>query len=173
MNSVAPGGTGVAYDIQNEGGAGLRIFLFTDEAATTAWCADVPSNGGSGVIPWGDFTESCWEAGGAAYDGTTPIAQVAVQTYASNDICGDETGDATSTNRAICSDDQSASTPATNNQYYGKGHPGSRELAVTRGLGERGVPASICPKIIDHGSDHGAYNPAVDALIRRLGDVLE
>lgn len=105
------------------------------------------------------------------YPRSAPLLDCALDEFDCD--CGDETGYATSTNRAICSDDQSASTPATNNQYYGKGHPGSRELAVTRGLGERGVPASICPKIIDHGSDHGAYNPAVDALIRRLGDVLE
>lgn len=86
VNAVAPGGTGVSYNIVNNDGTSLRIQIQdSDMPGAQAWCADVPSGGGTGVIPWGDFTKECWMAGGEAYSPTTPIAQVAVQQPAASE----------------------------------------------------------------------------------------
>ncbi len=83
VNAIAPGGTGVSVQVVNNGGSGLRVQIQSDDQATESWCAPVPAAGG--VIPWSSFTKECWAPGGEAYDGVTPIAQVAVQTYAGSD----------------------------------------------------------------------------------------
>ncbi len=101
------------------------------------------------------------------YTRTTPITGCTIDDASCD--CGGEPLH----NRPVCSNDQDAATPGVANQYYGKGYPGLRELSVVRGLGERGVPGSICPKIIDPAEEDGAYHPAVDALLERLGSVLE
>jgi hypothetical protein len=51
--------------------------------ATAFWCADVPPAGG--VIPWSTFRTTCWNTTGTPYDPSTPIAQIAVQTYNPSD----------------------------------------------------------------------------------------
>jgi hypothetical protein len=84
VQAIAPGGTGVVVDVANLGGSGLRVQIQTDDLGTQSWCAPVP-DGGAGVIAWEDFRTECWTTTGEAYDGTTPIAQVAVQTYAASD----------------------------------------------------------------------------------------
>jgi hypothetical protein len=57
-------------------------------------------------------------------------------------------------------------------QYSAKAYPGVRHLEVLRDLGEQGVVASICPKVIDPGSPSSGYNPAIDALVLRLRHLL-
>jgi hypothetical protein len=59
-------------------------------------------------------------------------------------------------------------------QYFGRAYPGTRELTVLRDIGAQAVVTSICPKITgdDPGApDHG-YDPAMRALVRKLGTVL-
>lgn len=84
VNAIVPGGTGVAYDIANLGSSGLRIQIQADDMGADSWCAPVP-NENPGVIPWEDFRKECWTMGGATYDPSTPLAQVAVQTYADSE----------------------------------------------------------------------------------------
>ena len=63
---------------------------------------------------------------------------------------------------------------ATTTQYYGKGYPGTRELRFAKLLGERVVPASICPKTMtDANSPDYAYTPAFGALIGRIAATLQ
>ena len=63
---------------------------------------------------------------------------------------------------------------ATTTQYYGKGYPGTRELRFAKLLGERVVPASICPKTMtDASSPDYAYTPAFGALIGRIAATLQ
>lgn len=58
-------------------------------------------------------------------------------------------------------------------QQYAKGFPGTRELQVLKDYGENSIVASICPKITDNkASPSYGYNPAVDAIIERLKEVL-
>ena len=77
-DSTTPGtwavtGSGVAYDVTNQGTSPLRIQI--QGAAgypTEAWCANV--TGQTGTIPWGDFNTKCWgDATTVAYDTTAPI----------------------------------------------------------------------------------------------------
>jgi hypothetical protein len=84
VNAIVPGGTGVAYDLVNLGGSGLRIQIQADDMGLESWCAPVPPTN-PGVIPWGDFRKSCWTQGGEVYDPNTPLAQIAVQTYSGSD----------------------------------------------------------------------------------------
>lgn len=63
---------------------------------------------------------------------------------------------------------------ATTTQFAAAATPGLRQLEVLSAL-PRGVPASICPKVID-GEPHEAsfgYNPAMRALIQQLASVLK
>jgi hypothetical protein len=54
-------------------------------------------------------------------------------------------------------------------QYANRALPGLRELEVVRGVGDRGVAASICAaETVDTASATYAYKPAVDALLRAL-----
>ncbi len=54
-------------------------------------------------------------------------------------------------------------------QVAAKAYPGTRELAVIRGLGEQGIPASICPEQLEDPSraNYG-YAPAVRTIIDKL-----
>ncbi|HWP07453.1 MAG TPA: hypothetical protein VNN72_16995 [Polyangiaceae bacterium] len=70
-------------------------------------------------------------------------------------------------------------TPTTDGvQAFAKAYPGRRELDVLRGIGDQAVVTSICPKAItppsglpiESDGSYG-YNPAVDALVRRLRPV--
>ncbi len=67
--------------------------------------------------------------------------------------------------------------PATTRQSYAKAYPGTRHLAVLKGLSEQGIVASICPKLTvsanpDSDPSYG-YNPAVAAIIDRLKSALK
>jgi hypothetical protein len=67
-----------------------------------------------------------------------------------------------------------AGGPPTSTQYYAKGYPGARELRLAQLIGDRGVPASICPKtLIDASSPDYAYVPAFDALLARIASTLK
>jgi hypothetical protein len=57
-------------------------------------------------------------------------------------------------------------------QYAAKAYPGLRQLEVLRDFGDNSIVASICPKLLDPGSDDYGYNPAVDAIVDRLADYL-
>ena len=68
---------------------------------------------------------------------------------------------------------------ATTEQRFAKAYPGTRELGVLKGLGKQGIVASICPKVTapadpsDPSADPSyGYNPAVAAIIDRLGGIL-
>jgi hypothetical protein len=60
-------------------------------------------------------------------------------------------------------------------QVFAKAYPGRRELDVLRGIGNQAVVTSICPKAVvppsglrpEDDATYG-YNPAIDALVRRL-----
>lgn len=58
-------------------------------------------------------------------------------------------------------------------QIKGKAYPTRRELLVARGLGERAIVASLCPKQLSapDADDYG-YRPAVRAIATRLEDTL-
>jgi hypothetical protein len=72
-------------------------------------------------------------------------------------------------NRPLCQSPVGGA-PAGTTQYYAKAYPGIRELEVLRGIGERAVVTSICPKVLDpHAADYG-YDPAMDALLARVHD---
>jgi hypothetical protein len=81
--SIAPGSTGVNVQVKNNGGSGLRVQIQTDDTGVESWCVEVPPAGGN--ILWSEFRKQCWTATGEAYDGVTPIAQVAIQTYSGSD----------------------------------------------------------------------------------------
>jgi hypothetical protein len=58
-------------------------------------------------------------------------------------------------------------------QQYAKAFPGTRELQVLKDYGDNSIVASICPKLTANKGDPSyGYNPAVDAIIERLKEVL-
>lgn len=62
-----------------------------------------------------------------------------------------------------------------NQQTYAKAYPGTRFLEVLKGIEDKAIVASICPKnpVGSNPTDPNAgYNPAVGAIIKRLGEVL-
>lgn len=85
---------------------------------------------------------------------------------------GDQACDCTDSdlpkNRPLCNPPGGGA--ATTTQYYGKAYPAPRILQVIRGLGSRAMPASICPRTTagNPASPGFGYNPAVDAVIRRV-----
>ncbi|HEY0463914.1 MAG TPA: hypothetical protein VGC79_06880, partial [Polyangiaceae bacterium] len=90
------------------------------------------------------------------------------------DCAPDKTGNAAAviaSNSPLCQPPTGGA--ATTTQYFGKGYPGTRELRFAKLLGERAVPASICPKTLtDTTSPDFAYTPAFSALIGRIGATL-
>jgi hypothetical protein len=63
-------------------------------------------------------------------------------------------------------------------QFYDKAYPGVRELEVLRGIGSKGITASICPKNAVGGEigppdDRYGYNAAMNLLIERLKPSLQ
>ena len=69
-----PVGSGLAYDVTNNGGTPLRIQI--QGAAgwpSEAWCAVI--TGTSGTVSWKQFNSSCWDNIGSFYDGT-PLQSV-------------------------------------------------------------------------------------------------
>jgi hypothetical protein len=78
----------------------------------------------------------------------------------------------TAANSPLCQ--PPAGGPVGTTQYYAKGYPGARELRLAQLLGERAVPASICPKTLtDATSADYAYLPAFNALLARLATTLK
>jgi len=54
-------------------------------------------------------------------------------------------------------------------QVAAKAYPGTRNLAILKGLGAQGVPASICPSQFDDPSKSDyAYRPAIRSLLERV-----
>lgn len=80
-----PSGTGIAYDITNNGSSQIRIQIqgelgYPDEA----WCADVSATP-AGTVGWTDFNTECWAGGaGTAYDGSIALESVMVLIPGSN-----------------------------------------------------------------------------------------
>jgi hypothetical protein len=91
------------------------------------------------------------------------------------DCSADKAGNATSVaaaNSPLCQ--PPAGGPASTTQYYAKGYPGARELRLAQLLGDRAVPASICPKTFtDTASADYAYAPAFNALLTRIASTLK
>jgi len=60
-------------------------------------------------------------------------------------------------------------------QAYAKAFPGTRQLQVLKDFGKNSIVASICPKVTSGAKDDASYgyNPAVEAIIERLKDVLQ
>ena len=56
-------------------------------------------------------------------------------------------------------------------QYGAKGYPGTRHLAVLKGLGDQAIVASICPaNLTDASKNDYGYRPAIGSIIsRKLG----
>jgi len=56
-------------------------------------------------------------------------------------------------------------------QYSAKAYPGTRQLAVIKGMGEQAIVASICPSnLTDPDANDYGYRPAIGAIVERLGD---
>jgi hypothetical protein len=74
-------------------------------------------------------------------------------------------------NRPLCN--PPAGGPAGTTQYYGKGYPALRELAVAEQLGRRSVLGSICARNTqdEARSDYG-YRPVFGAIGRRVASTL-
>jgi hypothetical protein len=73
--------------------------------------------------------------------------------------------------RPLCEQTPGVSPPGTT-QYWAKAYPGSRELEVLKGFGEKSsnsIVASICARNVDRPADPDfGYRPAVAAIIERL-----
>jgi hypothetical protein len=71
-----------------------------------------------------------------------------------------------SSQNPLCQDPQTGAPTTT--QWRGKAYPGTRHLAVAKGLGAHAIVASICPADVEDATrrDFG-YRPAVDALLER------
>ena len=83
-----------------------------------------------------------------------------------------DTTDVISENSPVCQ--PPAGGPAGTTQYYAKAYPGARQLRLAQLLGERSVPASVCPKVFDDAaSPDYAYTPALNALATRLASTLK
>lgn len=72
-------------------------------------------------------------------------------------------------NNPLCQDAQGN---YTHMQRKAKAYPGRRHLAVLKGLGERGIPASICPSTLDTSRPDYGYRPAIEAIVDRLASTL-
>jgi hypothetical protein len=83
-----------------------------------------------------------------------------------------DSGVVTAANSPLCQP-PSGGMPG-NTQYFAKADPGARELTVARALGNRAVPASICPRVSSPvTSPSFGYVPALGALATRIGVTLK
>ncbi len=73
-HAIAPGGSGMAYQVLNLDSSPLRVELRSFDSPEKIWCAPIAAE--SGTILWSEFSRDCWEAGGEAYDGMTPISEI-------------------------------------------------------------------------------------------------
>ncbi|HSC86409.1 MAG TPA: hypothetical protein VLC09_04035 [Polyangiaceae bacterium] len=80
--------------------------------------------------------------------------------------CGDE-GTVNGKGRPVCRAGAGQAIGTT--QHWGKAYPAPRVLQTVRDVGDAGMLASICPKIVDDTNADYGYNPAVDTIIDRLG----
>jgi hypothetical protein len=90
-------------------------------------------------------------------------------TGASGCDCDDVTGTYTA-NNPLCQ----GNGGYTQSQIYAKAFPGQRQLEVLRDFGSNSIVSSICPKVptgTQTDPSYG-YNPAVNAIIERLKEVL-
>jgi hypothetical protein len=79
--------------------------------------------------------------------------------------------DDVSRNRPLCN--PPAGGPAGTTQYFGKGYPALRELAVAQQLGRRSVLGSICARNTqDEARPDYGYRPVLGAIGRRLATTL-
>lgn len=68
-------GTGLTVNYTATGATGeVRIII---QSGGSDYCAPMASSGQ--MIPWSGFTQSCWQAGGAAFTAGSPVTAVAVQ----------------------------------------------------------------------------------------------
>ena len=82
----------------------------------------------------------------------------------------DDVGPGYTANNPLCQD---GSGQYSKLQGWAKAFPGTRELQVLKDYGDNSIVASICPKLTDDKSNPSyGYNPAVDAIIDRLREVL-
>lgn len=73
--------------------------------------------------------------------------------------------------RPLCRNPATGQSETT--QHFAKAYPGLRQLEVLEGVGSQAIVASICPKVPDNIDDPSyGYNPAVQALIDRIGEAL-
>lgn len=83
--------------------------------------------------------------------------------------------DSASTMKPLC---QQTDGSYSDTQVYAKAYPGLRQLEVLKGVGESGIVASICPKLLPDPNaaatpnPNVGYNPAVDALLTVIGSKL-
>lgn len=71
---------------------------------------------------------------------------------------------------------QGAGSAFSTTQYFAKAYPGTRYLEVLKGFGDNSIVASICPKNLVDPTEptdpNAGYNPAVGAIVKRLGEAL-
>ena len=58
-------------------------------------------------------------------------------------------------------------------QARGKAYPTIRELRVAKGVGDRGIVGSICPRTLDTSSTDFGYRPVVRQILERVRGVLK
>ncbi|MBK7583024.1 MAG: hypothetical protein IPI67_22860 [Myxococcales bacterium] len=82
----------------------------------------------------------------------------------------DDVGTGYTANNPLC---QGGGT-YSKSQQYAKAFPGTRELQVLKDYGANSIVASICPKVTSGSPTDSSfgYNPAVEAIIERLKEVL-
>lgn len=75
--------------------------------------------------------------------------------------------------KPLCFDGPGSAFSTT--QSFAKAYPGTRYLEVLKGFGGNSIVASICPKNLvgsDPSDPNVGYNPAVGAIVKRLGEAL-
>lgn len=76
--------------------------------------------------------------------------------------------------KPLCQNGRGA--PQEKRQYFAKAYPGTRFLEVLKGIGDKAIVASICPKnpvdSLEPTNPHRGYNPAVDAILGRFTELL-
>jgi hypothetical protein len=62
--------------------------------------------------------------------------------------------------------------PADTLQFHAQAYPGIRHLQVLKAFGENSIVASVCPKVTEPAHPAFGYNPAIEALVRRVREAL-
>jgi hypothetical protein len=119
------------------------------------WNTDTAKNAG---IPLGDLQYAC----------VFQLKDADVRDCSTNLSSCDCAGAGTSgSDNPLCQDETTGTYSPI--QKRAKSYPGTRELAVLKGMGEQGIVASVCPAQVDdaNAKDYG-YQPAIGALIDKL-----